>query len=76
VAVSAMIESNYWCFRFWAWEQPEETMDLIGIDVQSLGGWMEPRISSVDFWVPKERASLFLLKWSEHLERHAALDYV
>lgn len=71
-----MIESNYWCFRFWAWDYPEETVDLIGVEVQAIGGWLEPRRSCVDFWVPKDTACLFLLKWSDYLERHAALDYV
>jgi hypothetical protein len=71
-----MIESNYLCFRVWCWDLDPEQVDQMGFTVQAAGGWISPGRVYVDFWLPKNTADFFVIKYADFVERYAALDYV
>ncbi len=62
------------CYRFWAWDSDIDE-ELIWSDVQRWQGHLSIRQDCIDFWVPEQYASFFVLKYPE-LVRQPDLDYI
>ena len=52
-----------------------DVQDSLGFLVQRLGGWFQPRLFDVQYWVPEDRAYL-LYCIDADLERRASDDYL
>jgi hypothetical protein len=68
------VPRRLYCYRYYAWEgQLDE--ELIWQDVQRWGGSLSIRADCIDFFVPAEYITFFILKYPE-LSRQAQLDYL
>ena len=61
------------CYRYHPWS--EDDVESIWQFVQTLGGDIELRRDSVDFYVPEDRQVMLLLKYPQ-LTHIPALDYL
>ncbi len=67
------IQRRYYCFRLYAFSDYDE--ELVWADVQSYGGRLSIKVDCIDFFVPADYASFFVLKWPD-LTRQRNLEYV
>jgi len=70
-----MLDIKLFCYRYHPFEQLAYDEEAVWRDIQAWGGWMSIRGDCIDFFVPCEYISFFLLKYPE-LSRQPALDYV
>lgn len=70
----ALLPRRLYCYRFSA-QCREYDEEIIWRDVQSWGGHISIRQDCIDFFVPAEYISFFLLKYPE-LCRQQQLDYL
>ncbi len=70
-----MLDINWFCYRYYPFEQLAYNEETIWRDIQAWGGWMTIRGDCVDFFVPRNYITFFVLKYPE-LMRQPALDYV
>ena len=70
-----MLDINWFCYRYHPFEELSYDEEAVWRDIQAWGGWMTIRGDCVDFFVPRQYISFFLLKYPELL-RQPALDYV
>ena len=68
------VPRRLYCYRYHAW-QSEFDEEIIWRDVQSWGGHISIRGDCIDYWVPADYASFFVLKYPD-LVRQPALDYL
>ncbi len=64
-----------YCYRYHCWCEVSYDEEVIWSDVQSWGGSISIRGDCIDFFVPAEYISFFILKYPE-LTRQTALEYV
>ncbi len=64
-----------YCYRYYAFAHCLVDEEDIWLDVQLWGGSISIRGDCIDFWVPPEYLSFFLLKYPD-LSRQPQLDYL
>ncbi len=64
-----------YCYRYYCFEEASYDEETIWADVQRFGGHISIRQDCVDFFVPAEYLSFFVLKYPE-LSRQRQLDYL
>ena len=68
------VPRRLYCYRYHAWESDFDE-ELIWRDVQAWRGHISIRVDSIDFWVPADYVTFFVLKYPD-LVRCPDLDYV
>jgi hypothetical protein len=68
------VPRRLYCYRYYAWESQLDE-EQIWADVQRWGGSLSIRGDCIDFWVPAEYVSFFILKYPD-LIRQQQLDYL
>ncbi len=68
------VPRRLYCYRYYAWDSDIDE-EVIWSDVQRWGGSLSIRCDCIDFWVPAEYITFFVLKYPE-LVRQAQLDYL
>lgn len=73
---SALIDvpRRLYCYRYYAWQHDFDEEEIWS-DVQRWGGHLSIRGDCIDYFIPAEYISFFLLKYPE-LTRQQQLDYV
>lgn len=73
--LSHMLARTLYCYRYYAWTDISYDDEDIWADVQAWGGSISIRGDCVDFWVPADYITFFILKYPE-LTRQLQLEYV
>ena len=68
------VPRKLYCYRYYAWSSDFDEED-IWQDVQRWGGHLSIRGDCIDYFIPAEYITFFLLKYPE-LTRQQQLDYV
>lgn len=68
------VPRRLYCYRYSAWQHDRDE-EQIWADVQRWGGHLSIRGDCIDYFIPAEYISFFLLKYPE-LTRQQQLDYV
>ena len=68
------VPRRLYCYRYHAWAHDFDE-ELIWSDLQRWGGAMTIRADCIDFFVPAEYITFFVLKYPE-LSRQQQLDYL
>ncbi len=64
-----------YCYRYYAFTEVDYDEEDIWRDVQSWGGSISIRGDCIDYFVPADRITFFLLKYPE-LSRQLQLEYI
>ena len=68
------VPRRLYCYRYYAWDSDYDE-EAIWADVQRWGGHISIRGDCIDYWVPAEYISFFILKYPD-LVRQLQLDYL
>ena len=71
----AHIPRRLCCYRYYAFDDFDYDEEVILSDVQRWQGHIAIRGDCIDFWIPQEYLTFFLLKYPE-LSRQQQLDYL
>ena len=66
---------SLYCYRYWAHEPVDYDAEIIWRDVQSWGGHISIHSDHIDYFVPADYLSFFVLKYPE-LARQMQLEYL
>ncbi len=69
------VPRKLYCYRYYAWSETSYDEEVIWRDVQRWNGHISIRGDCIDYWVPAEYISFFILKYPE-LTRQLQLDYL
>ncbi len=69
------VPRKLYCYRYYAWSETDYDEEVIWADVQRWGGHISIRGDCIDYWVPVDYVSFFILKYPE-LTRQLHLDYL
>jgi hypothetical protein len=69
------VQRKLYCYRYYAWTEVSYDEEHIWEDVQRWGGSISIRGDCIDYWVPPEYITFFLIKYPE-LTRQMQLEYV
>ena len=75
VDLTMSLDIQIYCYRYYGYQGSSYDEELIWQDVQSYGGSISIRGDCIDFYVPRNYASFFILKYPE-LTRQHQLEYV
>ncbi len=68
------VPRKLYCYRYYAWDNDYDE-ELIWRDVQRWGGHISIRGDCIDYFVPQDYVSFFILKYPD-LSRQLHLDYL
>ena len=68
-------DRTLYCYRYYCFDRVDYDEEVIWSDVQRWGGAISIRGDCIDFFVPPEHITFFVIKYPE-LVRQPALEYV